>query len=99
MITINELKDIKEKGFKEVYASNSALQKLHITQESAESCAIRRAEQLERQLQVETDQYQEQLQVRLTEFTRLEQKLERVRNLVVDNEIEKLKVLYKRGEI
>jgi len=77
--TITEFHEIKAHGFKEVYASNSALQKLHITQESAESCAIRRAERLERQIRVETDQYQEQLQVRLTEFTRLEQKLEKIR--------------------
>ena len=99
MITINELKDIKTQGLKEVYASNSAVQKLHITQESAESCAIRRAEQLERQLRVETNQYQEQLRVRLTEFTRLEQKLDRVRDLVADNRLPKLIALYKKGEI
>ena len=97
--TINELKDIKAHGFKEVYGSNAAVQKIHITQESAESWAIRRAEQLERQLRIETGHYQEQLKVRLTEFTRLEQKLDRVRNLVADGEVKKLMALYKRGEI
>ncbi|CAJ0831419.1 15995_t:CDS:2, partial [Entrophospora sp. SA101] len=53
MIAINELKDIKTHGFKEVYASNSAIQKIHVSQESDEKIALENmtytAEQLERQ--------------------------------------------------
>ncbi|CAJ0851757.1 818_t:CDS:10 [Entrophospora sp. SA101] len=48
-----------------------------------ELTAIRKAERLEEQLRIETSQYQEQLKVRLNEFTRLEKKLEQIRNFAL----------------
>lgn len=52
-----------------------------------------------RNLGHQSKEYKRQLNIRLQEYTNLETKLEKVRNLIADNQIDKLKKLYKRGEI
>ena len=93
--TINELKDIKTQGFKEVYASNSAIQKIPVVEENDDS----KVQRLEKQLLVDSQRYQSQLTTRLNEYTRLEKKLEQIRNLVADGEVKKLQRMMKKGEI
>ena len=95
MITINQLKEIKTHGFKEVYRSNSAIQKIRMAEENNDSKIAR----LEKQLLVDSQRYQSQLTTRLNEYTRLEKKLEQIRNLLADQQLNKLIALYKRGEI
>jgi hypothetical protein len=97
MTTITELKQIKDKGFSQVYASNAALQKLHVSQETEES----KADRLEERLKADSRNYNQQLRVKSLEYTNLEKKLEQIRNLIADKQttLNKLKSLVKRGEI